>query len=71
MPIPNKLAVTFCQSCETQISENQLCMPGCQWDGTTNVRERPVLVVTYWNRDGMTLDPPLPTRQEATSCGDA
>ena len=51
MPIPDKIAVTFCRTCEHVISQNQLCMPGCKWDGTTNVRERPVIVRTYWLRD--------------------
>lgn len=66
MPIPAKWTVTFCRECETAITANQLCMQGCRWDGTKNVRERPVLVVTYWNRDGLTLDPPRPIREEPT-----
>ena len=52
MPIPNKIAVTFCQSCEAALSDGgMLCSFGCKWDGTTNVKERPVIVRTYWLRE--------------------
>lgn len=49
--IPQFVAVTYCKVCEHSIREGGLCLMGCRWDGTTNTRERPVLVVTYWRRD--------------------
>lgn len=54
--IPNKVALTFCQSCAEQIgsrfsvNSSRLCTAGCKWDGDTS-RERPVIVVTYWRRE--------------------
>lgn len=54
--IPNKVALTFCQSCEEQIGSRfspqntGTCTQGCKWDGSTS-RERPVIVVTYWRRE--------------------
>lgn len=58
---PAKIAVTFCQSCEAQLTENQLCSPGCVWDGTTNVRKRPVVVRVYWYHQER--DPQSPGRK--------
>lgn len=57
--IPNKVVLTFCQSCQEQIGSrfsahsSRLCTPGCQWDGDAS-RERPVVVVTYWRREDPT-----------------
>lgn len=48
--IPNKVALTFCQSCEEQIGIGGLCLFGCRWDANTT-RERPVIVVTFWRRE--------------------
>ena len=53
--IPNKVALTFCQSCQEQIgsrfsvNSSMLCTTGCKWDGSTD-RTRPIIVVTYWRR---------------------
>lgn len=49
--IPQYIPVTFCKVCEHRILDGGLCLMGCKWDGTTNVKERPVIVVTYWRRD--------------------
>lgn len=62
--IPNKVALTFCQSCEEQIgnrfsaSKSNLCTTGCKWDGSTS-RERPIIVVTYWRREDPAPTPPI------------
>ena len=48
MPIPAKLAVTFCRECQNSIQTGGLCTFGCQWDATTNTKERPILVRTYF-----------------------
>lgn len=54
--IPDKVALTFCQSCQEQIgsrfsvNSSMLCTTGCRWDGRMS-RDRPVIVVTYWRRD--------------------
>lgn len=62
--IPNKVVLTFCQSCEEQIGHRfsagatNVCTKGCQWDGSTD-RTRPIIVVTYWRRE-MQPTPELP-----------
>lgn len=49
--IPKHIAVTYCRACECSIETGGLCSYGCQWDATTNVHERPILVKTYWLRE--------------------
>lgn len=54
--IPNKVVLTFCQSCEEKIGHRfsagatNVCTKGCKWDGSTD-RTRPIIVVTYWRRE--------------------
>lgn len=51
MAIPQFIAVTFCKTCEHSIREGGLCLYGCKWDATTNPKERPIIVKTYWLRE--------------------
>lgn len=57
--IPNKVVLTFCQSCEEQIGSrfsimsSRLCTTGCKWDGDNS----PVTVVTYWRREQISAKP--------------
>lgn len=60
--IPSKVALTFCQLCEEQIGSRfspqntGTCSMGCVWDGSTS-RDRPIIVVTYWRREGQAAQP--------------
>ena len=65
MPIPSKIAVTYCRACECSLQTGGLCSYGCQWDATTNVHERPVVVKTYWLRE----EPPTPSTPFAQKHG--
>jgi hypothetical protein len=50
MTIPTYVTITFCKTCEHQITENRLCLHGCKWDGNMT-RDRPVIIRVYWLRD--------------------
>lgn len=62
--IPEKIAVTFCELCDAMLTSHPgvepfrsgLCTPKCRYDGNTT-RERPVKIVTYWQREDV---PPGP-----------
>ncbi len=49
MPIPEKIAVTYCSECESALREGGLCGFKCKWDGNTT-HERPVFIAVYWLR---------------------